>query len=96
MHQSILSRRRARFNKLRKANLRSFRSLGIEQAIMRTSQDERVCEKCRSLHNRAINVRSAIRDTPLSGSSCTEGYCRCTYEPIIPEARSRPEQRMPR
>ena len=59
MHQSILSRRRARFNKWRKANLRSFRALGIEQAIMRTSQDERVCEKCRSLHNRAINVRSA-------------------------------------
>ena len=91
MHQSILSRRRARFNKWRKANLRSFRALGIEQAIMRTSQDERVCEKCRSLHNRAINVRSAIRDTPLSGSSCTEGYCRCTYVPIIPEAHSRPE-----
>ena len=63
---------------------------------MRTSQDERVCEKCRSLHDQAINVRSAIRDTPLSGSSCTEGYCRCTYEPIIPEARSRLEQRMPR
>ncbi len=45
MHQSILSRRRARFNKWRKANLRSFRALGIEQAIMRTSQDERVCEE---------------------------------------------------
>ena len=71
MHQSILSRRRARFNKWRKANLRT---LGIEQAIMRTSQDERVCEKCRSLHNRAINVRSAIN---IRIKLC---YCRCTAD----------------
>ena len=82
-------RLRDQFAKNRKADLRRMRSVGIEWVIVRTSEDNQVCEECNAQLKKRVRVSDALKSKVHSGSRCFIGWCRCTYEPVIPEAERR-------
>ena len=73
-------------SKAQRASLRRMRAIGITQVQVLTAQDERVCAHCRALEGKTFSIKEAQMRDLLSGNHCDEGYCRCVYRAVIPEA----------
>ena len=66
-----------------RCRLLHFQQTGVPKVSVMTSQDERVCEYCRSLEGKVFTVAEALRTMPLPGPGCDDGMCRCVYNPEL-------------
>ena len=74
-----------------RCQLRGMRKLGIKNVEVLTSDDERVCSYCNSLHGKVFSVSKALKSMPLPGKTCSDGSdmnshggrCRCIYLAVI-------------
>ncbi len=41
------------------------------------------CEKCRELNSKRISLDEALNTMPIPVKDCGQGFCRCTYIPIV-------------
>ena len=76
--------------KAARCHLLNMQRIGFQTVIVRTCQDERVCDYCQRLEGKEFDVAEALRTMPLPGPNCdgNDGMCRCTYAP----GRVRPQQ----
>jgi hypothetical protein len=51
---------------------------GVARVMIRTSNDNKVCPECRSLHELEIEITEAFNQLPVP-SKCTSDHCRCSY-----------------
>ena len=73
-----------------RCHLLNMQRIGFQTVIVRSCQDERVCDYCQRLEGKEFDVAEALRTMPLPGPNCdgNDGMCRCTYAP----GRVRPQQ----